>query len=88
MNMFLTFQMNNMKYYHDFYLTVNVLLLASVFETFRKGSISSFELDLDYYLSTPASIWDAILRFTNVNLKLISDIEKNSLKAQKAVACF
>ena len=40
-----TFKMNTMKDYHDLYLKVDVLLLTCVFETFRKESISSFELD-------------------------------------------
>ena len=40
MNMFLTFakilKINTMEDYHDLHLVVNVLLLASVFKTFRK----------------------------------------------------
>ena len=38
--------MNFMKDYYEMYLKVDVLLLASVFETFRKESMNSFELDL------------------------------------------
>ena len=34
-----------------------------------------FGLDLAHYLSTPGYSWDAMLRFTDANLKLISDIE-------------
>ena len=45
--------MNTMKNYHDLYLKVDVLLLACVFENFRKQSISSFELDPAHHLSTP-----------------------------------
>ena len=37
-----------MKDYHDLYLVVNVLLLASVFKTFRKESINYFELNPAY----------------------------------------
>ena len=44
-----------------------------MFETFRKKSINSFELDPSHYYSTR---WDAMLRFTDVNLKLISDKER------------
>ena len=58
------------------YLKVDVLLLIPLFETFRKKSINSFEFDPTYYLSTPSYTWDAMLRFTDVTLKLISDIEK------------
>ena len=31
--------------------------------------INSFELDLANYLSTPGYIWDAMLRFADVNLR-------------------
>ena len=68
--------MNTMKDYHDLYLKVDVLLLACVFETFRKEFIKSLELDPARYISTPSYSWDAMLKFINVNLKLISDIEK------------
>ena len=57
-------------------MQVCVLLLTCMFETFRKESINSFEFDPAYYLSTPGYSWDAMLRFTDVNVKLISDIEK------------
>ena len=49
----MTFKMNTMKNYHDLYLKVDVLLLACVFENFRKQSINSFELDPAHHLSTP-----------------------------------
>ena len=58
------------------YLKDDVLLLIPLFETFRKKSINSSELDPTYYLSTPSYTWDAMLRFTDVTLKLISDVEK------------
>ena len=68
-----------MKDFHDLYLKVDVLSLTCVLETFRKESINSFELDPPFHLSTPGYSWDAMLRFTYVNLKLISDIEKYQL---------
>ena len=61
---------------HDFHLKFDVLLLACVFEFFRNESINYFELDPAHYLSNPDYSWDEILRLTDVNLKLISDIEK------------
>ena len=76
LNVWKAFKMNSMKDYHNLYLKVEVLLLACVFETFRKVSINYFQLDPAHWLSTPGFSWDAILRFTDVNFKLISDIEK------------
>ena len=72
-----SFIMNTMKDYHDLCLKVDVLLLACGFETFRKESMNSFELDSAYYLSTPDYIWDALLRSSGFNLRLISVIGKH-----------
>ena len=73
-----------MKDYHDLYLKVDVLLLACVFAIFRKESINSFELEPAHYVSTPAYSWDAMLRFTDINLKFISDIDIESINSVKA----
>ena len=43
---------------------------------FRDKSIDYFELDPTYYFSSPGYSLNALLRFTDVNLKLISDVEK------------
>ena len=43
---------------------------------FRNKSINYFELDPTYYLSSSGYSLNAFLRFIDVNLKLISDIEK------------
>ena len=75
-NVWKSFKMNFMKDHHDIYLKVDVLLLACVFETFRKESMNSFELDSFWYLYFPGYSWDAMLTFKNINLKLISNTEK------------
>ena len=67
--------MNTKKDYHDLYLKVNVLLLACIFETSRKEFINFFELNSANYLSISGYSWDAMVRFTDVNSKLISDNE-------------
>ena len=77
MNMFLTaFKMSTMKDYHKLYLKIYVLSLASVFSTFRRECLNFFQLDTAHYLSTPVYKWDAVLRFTDVNLK---DTKKHQL---------
>ena len=72
LNVWKTSKKNYMK---NLLLKVDVSLLTCVFKTFRKVSINSFELDAANYLSTPGYDWDGMLRFTDVTLKLISDIE-------------
>ena len=76
LNVWKAFPMNTMKYYHDLYLKVDVLLLVCLFKTFGELSINCFELDPVHCLSIPDYSWDVMLRFTNGNLKLISDTEK------------
>ena len=46
-----------------------------MFEIFEINTINSFELDPAHYLSAVGYYWDAMLRLTDVLLKLISDIE-------------
>ena len=63
------------KNYHDLCLQVDVLLLACCLKLSEKNRYF-FEWDPAHYLFTPGYSWDAVLRFTNLALKLISDIQK------------
>ena len=45
--------MNTMNDSHDVHLKIDVLLLACLFETFRKEPINYFKLDPAHFLSTP-----------------------------------
>ena len=75
-NVWEAFNMNTMRDYHDLYLKVDVLLLAYVFEIFRKESINCFKLDSAHYISTSGFSWDAMLKFTDLKVKRISEIGK------------
>ena len=44
-NIFKTFKLNNLGDYHDLYVKSDTLLLADVFENFRKACIETYELD-------------------------------------------
>ena len=61
--------------YHDLYLKSDVLLLADVFENFRRASLLNYGLDPCHYVSTPGLSWDAMLKMTGINLELITDID-------------
>ena len=69
------FECRNLGEFQDIYLKVDVLLLAAVFETFRKSCIKEFELDPAHFCSIPGLSWEAALRKTNVVLDLLSDID-------------
>lgn len=62
--------------YHDAYLQLDVLLLADVFESFRKTMMRGYNgLDPCNYLSLPNYCWNAMLKMTNVELELLTDID-------------
>ena len=51
------------------------LLLADVFENFRDKCIEIYELDPAHFLSAPRLAWQACLKKTKVELKLLTVIE-------------
>ena len=70
-----TFVMKNLEDYHNLYNRVDVLLLADVFENFRDICIKNYKLDPAHYYTAPGLAWDAALKVTKVELKLLSDID-------------
>jgi hypothetical protein len=55
--------------YHNLYLTVDVLLLADIWETFRATCYKIYGLDADYYYTAPGLSWDAFMKHTNEDWK-------------------
>jgi hypothetical protein len=70
------FGITNMGEYHDLYLKTDVLLLADVFEEFRRFAQDTYLLDPCHYLTLPSYAWDACLRYTGVKLELLKDEDK------------
>jgi hypothetical protein len=69
------FEIKNMGEYHDLYLETDALLLADVFENFRNICIENYKLDPCHYLTAPGLSWDAMLKMTEVNLELLTNID-------------
>ena len=67
--------MQTMEDFHDFYLKTDGLLLADVFENFRKKCLEYYGLDPAHYCTSPRLYWDAALKMIKVNLELLDDIE-------------
>ena len=74
-NVWNTFQLQTMGEYHNLYLKSDILLLADVFENFRKTCLQYYKLDPCQYLSSPGLSWDAMLKMTNIQLELMTDID-------------
>ena len=75
LNVWKTFSLKNMGEYHDLYLTSDILLLADVFENFRKTCLEYYKLDPCHYFTSPGLAWDAMLKMTKIKLELITDVD-------------
>jgi hypothetical protein len=64
-----------LKDYLEMYLICDVLLLADCFESFRELSLKHYGLDPCHYVSSPGLSWDAMLKFTQVELELLTDAD-------------
>ena len=70
-----TFNIKTMGENHDLYLKSDVLLLADVFENFRKTCLQYYKLDPCHYFTSPGLSWDAMLKMTNIKLELMTDVD-------------
>ena len=70
-----TFNISTLGEYSDIYLKTDVLLLADVFENFQTTCFEAYGLDPAHYYTTPGLTWDAMLKCTQVELQLLTDID-------------
>ena len=61
--------------YHDLYLKSDALILVDAFKNFRKPDKEYYNLDPAHYFSCSGFAWDALLKMTDINLKLLTDID-------------
>ena len=69
------FNCKTIRDYHDLYLKSDVLLLADVFENFRKTCLKHYNLDPAHYFTSPGLAWDACLKTTKQELQLLVDYD-------------
>ena len=74
-NVWNTFNCQALQDYHDLYLKSDVLLLADVFENFRKTCLKHYKLDPCHYYTAPGLAWDACLKETKQDLESLKDYD-------------
>lgn len=71
--------------YYDLYVQSDTALLSDIFENLRKVCLKEYALDPIYFVSTPSSAFEAMLKNTKVKLEYCKDIDmilmiKNGIK--------
>ena len=69
------FEIKNSGEYIELYLNNDTLLVADVFENFRKMSLKIYHFDPAKFLSAPGLAWQADLKKTKIKLKLFTNID-------------
>ncbi|XP_031550573.1 uncharacterized protein LOC116288002 [Actinia tenebrosa] len=61
--------------YHVIYLRSDVVLLADVFQSFRKMAMEYYDLDPANFYTAPGLSWSALLKKTNEQLHLLTEYD-------------
>lgn len=72
---FKTFKCKTLGDYHDVYLTTDVLILAAVFEAFRKVCYEAYGLDCACYFSASNLSGDSFLKMCKADIQLLTERE-------------
>ena len=69
------FEMKNLIDYTALYCKIDVVILAEVFEKFRDEMIKFSQIDPGHYISLPAYGYDSMLKITQAEIELPTDID-------------
>lgn len=69
------FNIKSIGEYADLYLKTDIILLADVFENFREQCILIYNLDPAHYYTVPGYSWDCMLKYTQIEIELLTDID-------------
>ena len=62
------FGIRNLGEYHDLHLHTDVILLANIFESFRKVCLDNYGLNPAHFYTVQGLAWQACLKKTGVRL--------------------
>uniref|UniRef100_A0A0K8SU06 DNA-directed DNA polymerase n=1 Tax=Lygus hesperus TaxID=30085 RepID=A0A0K8SU06_LYGHE len=69
------FGIKNLMGYTRLYLTSDIILLADLFQNYRKLSLQQYGIDPAWHYTSPGFFWEAMLKMTGVKLEIIKDID-------------
>jgi len=69
LEMWRRYDCKTLKHYHDLYLTLDVTLLADVFENFRNMALSEYKLDPAHSWTVPGFAWNCALKMSKIELE-------------------
>ena len=78
-NVWSQFDCKTIQDYHDIYLKTDVLLLADIFQAFRKFTKDNYRLDPAHYVRSAQLSWDVTFLHTDAELPLIADPQMFSM---------
>ena len=70
------FKMKSFEEYLDLYLKLDVLLLADIIKQYTKVCMQTYQLDPFWFITAPSLSWHAMLKYTKVKLRNITDINQ------------
>ena len=69
-----TFKLKNLGELHDLYMETDTLLLADVFEKYRRNIHRNYGLDPVHFYTAPSLSWSAGLKYSGAKLEIPHDI--------------
>ena len=67
-------RLKNLGEYHDLYLKSNTLLLADVFENFKKICLEIYQLDSTKFVLASGLAWQAVLKKDWSKIRIINQL--------------
>lgn len=69
------FKIKTLGEYSDLYMKIDIILLADIFENFRDTCYENYKLDPAHYYTAPGLSFDAMLKYTEIRIELLTDID-------------